>query len=214
MSYLKKLLFFIVCGAAFLGGVIFEQTLDVIPSLDGPAPVEIGANGSTGVNSGDPGPFPDDWRQDPYYRGNAPIGGGPQAESGPGILLDPSEVQHPPSTPRINPAPPVVTMPPWTQQEPGPYDDPKPLTCSRITYGGKNINATVEFTVPAGWSVWKCIKERFPSHGDRFIAMAVKNLQWYIDYDPTLTVRDANVVPVFYRFYMGGDGGGALPGKQ
>lgn len=203
----RKFLLVIGCAAIFVAGVVFGQLFDGLrySSQEIPA-VEAGANGTSGVNSGDPGPFPvKDWQNDPFAQGNAPQGGGPNAEAGPDILLDPSEMQHPPSQPRINP------LPPGEEKEAvgvvGKCSQPP-------VYSNPGVNPVITFTVPSGWSVWKCIEERFPEYGDRFVLGAVENLQWYIDYDKTLTTRNANIVPVGYVFMMGGDGGGALPGKQ
>lgn len=54
--------------------------------------------------------------QDPFARGNAPIGGGYNQDSGPGVYIPPQQMEQPKSTPRVNPtppspAPPIVTNP-------------------------------------------------------------------------------------------------------
>lgn len=100
---------------------------------------------------------------------------------------------------------------PLSKEGPGePYDDPHPLQCSRITYTGVGINSTIEFVVPAGWSVWRCIKERF-DWDDQEMVGSIDYLKLRIAHDPTLEVRDPNVVPVHYSFIMGGDGAGPVP---
>ena len=138
---------------------------------------------------------------DPFARGNAPQGGGLNESDGPG-QSDPNP-QLPPDGPYIAPPAPVVV------------DETSEMKCSKpVISADPRYNYTVPFMVPEGWSVWRCIEERWPDRGDTFIANAIENLQWYINYDPTLSVRDADVVPVGYTFYMGGDGAGAQPGKQ
>jgi hypothetical protein len=85
--------------------------------------------------------------------------------------------------------------------------------CSKpAVYTNPNRNVAITFVVPEGWSVWACIVERFPSQGELFYQGAVNYLQQSIDKDPSLPVRDVNVVPVGYKFIMGGDGAGPLPG--
>lgn len=63
--------------------------------------------------------------QDPYPRGNAPQGGGPNATPGPGVQ---KPYTPPPATPYVPPAPPVHTpppAPPTVTQQPAP---PQPTT--------------------------------------------------------------------------------------
>lgn len=50
--------------------------------------------------------------QDPAQNGNAGNGGGLNADPGPGPYVPPSQMQQPPPTPRVNPAPPAPTQPP------------------------------------------------------------------------------------------------------
>lgn len=52
---------------------------------------------------------PKDPSVDPYPRGNAPQGGGQNDQPGPGTYRPPASMPQPPSTPRVNPPPPVVT---------------------------------------------------------------------------------------------------------
>lgn len=47
--------------------------------------------------------------QDPYAQGNAPVGGGPNADPGPGQYIPPSGMSQPPSTAYTAPPPPTVT---------------------------------------------------------------------------------------------------------
>lgn len=61
--------------------------------------------------------------KDPAQNGNAPIGGGPNANPGPGKFIPPAQMEQPPSTPRVNPAPPAPEPP--APQKPTP-SNPKP----------------------------------------------------------------------------------------
>ena len=61
--------------------------------------------------------------QDPAAKGNAPIGGGKNADPGPGTYTPPNKVTHPPSTPRVNPAPPAPVVP---QPQPSTPSNPHP----------------------------------------------------------------------------------------
>lgn len=153
-----------------------------------------------GTFSGEVEPFEENVLDNPYVQGSAPFSGGLNEGMGEDILPGNSSVDPPR----------------WfeTDQEPGPFDDPYPMVCSRVTYAGKNINATVQFIVPAGWSVWRCIEERFPERASEFIPGAVEFLQERIDADATLPVRDVNVVPVGYTFAMAGDGAGPFPSER
>ena len=100
----------------------------------------------------------------------------------------------------------VINMP---RSEGAPYDDPNPLECSQITYAGKNVNSTIEFAVPEGWSVWRCISERFPHWDAADVVGAVDYFNGEIERNPAATsVRDLNVVPIGFSFVMGGDGAG------
>ncbi len=65
--------------------------------------------------------------QDPYPQGNAPVGGGPNANSGPDVYIPPAEMTQPPATPYVPPAPPAPVPPapqPPTSSNPNP--DPVP----------------------------------------------------------------------------------------
>lgn len=68
--------------------------------------------------------------QDPFPRGNAPVGGGRNLDPGPGVYIPPSTIVHPPTTARVNPAPPVaatVTVPPvGSTPDPAPAPAPEP----------------------------------------------------------------------------------------
>jgi len=75
-------------------------------------------------------------------------------------------------------------------------------------------NPVIRLSVPADSSVWETIGHTFPGRGDDFILGAVNYLQLKIDEDPTLPVRNVNLVPVGYAFAMGGDGAGPNPIKQ
>jgi len=65
--------------------------------------------------------------QDPAPRGNAPVGGGTNADPGPGVYVPPAQMVQPPAAPRVNPAPPapapavVVPVP-----DPAPAPAPEP----------------------------------------------------------------------------------------
>ncbi|MDB5176779.1 MAG: hypothetical protein JWN75_447 [Candidatus Saccharibacteria bacterium] len=127
---------------------------------------------------------------DPFAKGNAPQGGGLN-EGDPGEFeLEPI---RPPSTPRISPEPPLV--------------------CSTATVPSMpNAQGVATFVVPEGWSVWKCIEERFGHRGEHFLVESVNYLKLRIQMDPSLKVRDPNVVPVGYTFIMGAsDGAGPSP---
>ena len=67
--------------------------------------------------------------RDPAQNGNAPVGGGPNANPGPGTYVPPAQMQQPPSTPRPNPAPPAPEPPapqPPTPSNPSPAPVPTP----------------------------------------------------------------------------------------
>lgn len=182
MSY-KKILVAIGFGAAFAAGMLFDQD---------PSAVEIGANGPnpSGVNTGIVAPFPGkDWRNDPYYQGNAPQGGGLNEDFGPGEPM-PYPPLPPPSYPRVNPLSPGSI--PFEQLE-------------RIG------NPVITLHVKEGSSVWETIKTQFSDGDDLFMLRSIEFLQDRIDEDPTLTVRDVDVVPPGYTFEMGGDGSGPYP---
>ena len=76
---------------------------------------------------------------------------------------------------------------------------------------GKWYVKVIDFTVPASWTVWQCIAERFPGRGDDFLQEAVSWLQQKINDDPTQVVRDVDSVPAGYRFRMAADGYGTFP---
>lgn len=65
--------------------------------------------------------------RDPYPRGNAPIGGGPNADPGPGTYIPPQEMEQPPTPPRVDPAPPApepAPAPPTVTPSPAPSTPP------------------------------------------------------------------------------------------
>lgn len=76
-----------------------------------------------------PGPKlePKDPSKDPYPQGNAPVGGGKNQDPGPGTYITPEEMEKPPATPRVNPAPPLPTTKEGTVKPPvGSIPDPTP----------------------------------------------------------------------------------------
>lgn len=65
--------------------------------------------------------------KDPYPRGNAPDGGGPNVDPGPGTYIPPGDMEQPPDTPRVNPTPPAPTTPPvGSTPDPAPAPQPQP----------------------------------------------------------------------------------------
>lgn len=70
---------------------------------------------------------PKDPSEDPYPRGNAPVGGGPNADPGPGTYIPPQQMQQPPSQPRVDPPPPApqpAPAPPTVTPSPAPATPP------------------------------------------------------------------------------------------
>lgn len=70
---------------------------------------------------------PKDPAEDPYPRGNAPIGGGPNADPGPGTYIPPQEMEQPPAAPRVDPPPPApepAPAPPTVTPSPAPATPP------------------------------------------------------------------------------------------
>jgi hypothetical protein len=61
--------------------------------------------------------------RDPAPRGNAPIGGGPNENPGPGTYIPPTQMEQPPTTPRVNPASPAPEPP---APQPPTSNNPKP----------------------------------------------------------------------------------------
>lgn len=69
--------------------------------------------------------------EDPYPQGNAPQGGGPNVDPGPGPYVPPAEMERPPETPRTNPPPPPPPAPaPSVPDEP--VSTPTPTTLVTI----------------------------------------------------------------------------------
>lgn len=67
--------------------------------------------------------------EDPWPQGNAPVGGGPNKDPGPGVYIPPTQIERPPDTPRVNPAPPAPQPPapqPGPNPAPVPTKDPAP----------------------------------------------------------------------------------------
>jgi hypothetical protein len=71
--------------------------------------------------SNPPGNEPKHPSEDPYPQGNAPTGGGQNANPGPGKYVEPDKMEQPPSKPYVPPAPPAPKPP-----DPKP-SDPKPV---------------------------------------------------------------------------------------
>jgi hypothetical protein len=58
--------------------------------------------------------------QDPYPRGNAPVGGGPNSDPGPGQYIAPENMQQPPSQPYVAPQAPAPQPPAQQPNNPQP----------------------------------------------------------------------------------------------
>ena len=67
--------------------------------------------GETAVQETTQQALANDPSQDPYAKGNVPLGGGPNEDAGPGPYLPLECVVQPPSTPRVDPAPPESPSP-------------------------------------------------------------------------------------------------------
>jgi hypothetical protein len=69
------------------------------------------------------------WRQDPYAQGNAPIGGGPNTDPGPGDYVSPGDMETPGPGTRTNPPTPAPTWSPTPGATPTatPTKEPTPL---------------------------------------------------------------------------------------
>lgn len=72
-------------------------------------------------------------------------------------------------------------------------------------------DSTVTFVVPAGWSIWSCVKARFEWFDDQAIASIIDTLEQQVALDPTQPVRDIDDVPVGYTFYTDLSGFEATP---
>ena len=66
------------------------------------------------------------WWQDPWARGNAPIGGGPNQDPGPGVYVKPGDMDRPGPGTRTNPPTPRPTWTPTPGATATPTPDPQP----------------------------------------------------------------------------------------
>ena len=66
------------------------------------------------------------WRMDPWAQGNAPIGGGPNADPGPGQYVRPGDMDRPGPGTRTNPPAPRPTWKPTPGATATPTPDPQP----------------------------------------------------------------------------------------
>lgn len=93
------------CGNPVFAG---KPSLPDVPTDNPPPPVTP----PTDTPPGTPPPVtPKNPAEDPYPRGNAPVGGGRNADPGPGTYVPPAQMEQPPDTPRVNPAPPPAAPP-------------------------------------------------------------------------------------------------------
>jgi len=92
------------------GNPVFMGTpnLPHVPTDNPPPPT---TTTPPGENPPPPTLTPKDPSKDPYVQGNAPTGGGKNADSGPGTYVPPTQMQQPPATPYVPPAPPAPRPP-------------------------------------------------------------------------------------------------------
>lgn len=73
------------------------------------------------------GDTPKNYNEDPWMQGNAPDGGGPSVDPGPGTFIPAPQMEQPPAAPRVDPAPPAPEPAPQQPSDPHPIaPDPAP----------------------------------------------------------------------------------------
>ena len=80
-----------------------------------------------------------------------------------------------------------------------------PIVCNGAGLDSTWAAVVIDYTVPEGWSVWRCLAERFSA--DSTIQLMTDRLQEWIDNHPALTVRNVKVVPAGYTFSTDAGGG-------
>lgn len=115
-----------------------------------------------------------------FAQGNAPLAGGLNADSGPGNYQE--SPQYPPSEPRVNPGLPM-------------------------DFGLNDCGiAAITLVVKKDSSVWETVALPYGHRGDAFLVGVVTSLQEFINANPSIPVRDVDVVPPGFEIVVSYDG--------